>query len=94
MVPVRSNRVPALRCILQDMTPFFRWSGLTSSHLLPPRAGPANKTGRSAERRQRIKRKGRTKQIVKDKLIKAVDDLEAGIETSDGHTVAEAVEDW
>jgi hypothetical protein len=45
-------------------------------------------------RRQRIKRKGRTKQIVKDKLIKAVDDLEAGIETSDSHTVAEAVEDW
>jgi integrase len=45
-------------------------------------------------RRQRIKRKGRTKQIVKDKLVKAVDDLEAGIETSDSYTVAEAVEDW
>ena len=45
-------------------------------------------------RRQRIKRKGRTKEIVKDKLIKAVDDLEAGIETSDSYTVAEAVTDW
>ena len=45
-------------------------------------------------RRQRIKRKGRTKEIVKDKLIKAVDDLEAGIETSDSYTVAEALTDW
>jgi hypothetical protein len=45
-------------------------------------------------RRHRIKRKGRTKQAVKDKLIKAVDDLEAGIETSDSYTVAQAVTDW
>jgi integrase len=44
--------------------------------------------------RQRIKRKGKTKQDVKDKLIKAVDELEAGIETSDDYTVADAVRDW
>jgi hypothetical protein len=31
---------------------------------------------------QRLKRKGRTKEIVKDKLKKAVAELEAGIETS------------
>jgi hypothetical protein len=36
--------------------------------------------------RRRIKRKGRTKEAVKDKLIKAVDDLELGIDTSDGYT--------
>ena len=34
-----------------------------------------------AGRRQRIKRKGRTKTIVKDKLIKLVDDREKGIKT-------------
>jgi integrase len=45
-------------------------------------------------RRRRIKRKGRTKEIVKDKLIEAVDHLEKGIETSDDYTVAEAVRDW
>jgi len=45
-------------------------------------------------RRRRIKRKGRTKEAVKDKLIKAVDDLEKGIETSDDYTVAAAVRDW
>jgi integrase len=44
--------------------------------------------------RQRIKRKGRTKAAVKDKLIKAVNDLETGIEASDAYTVAEAVDDW
>jgi len=44
--------------------------------------------------RIRIKKKGRTKQQVKDRLIRAVDDLEAGIETSDSHTVGEAVRDW
>jgi hypothetical protein len=45
-------------------------------------------------RRQRIKRRGRTKQLVKDRLIKAVDDLEAGIETSNNYTVGEAVAEW
>ena len=44
--------------------------------------------------RVRIKKKGRTKQEVKDRLIRAVDDLEAGIETSDSYTVGEAVRDW
>jgi integrase len=44
--------------------------------------------------RQRIKRKGRTKEAVKDKLIKAVDELEAGIETNDNYTVENAVRDW
>ena len=38
--------------------------------------------------RQRIKRKGRTKAIVKDKLIKAVADREAGLKTVEGYTVA------
>jgi hypothetical protein len=33
--------------------------------------------------RNRLKRKGRTKEIVKDKLKKAVGELEVGIETSD-----------
>lgn len=32
--------------------------------------------------RQRLKRRGRTKEIVKDRLKKAVAELEAGIETS------------
>ena len=41
-----------------------------------------------------IKKKGRTKQEVKERLIRAVDDLEAGIEISDSYTVAEAVRDW
>jgi integrase len=44
--------------------------------------------------RVRIKKKGRTKQEVKDRLIRAVDDLEAGIETSDSYTVGEAVRNW
>ena len=44
--------------------------------------------------RIRIKKKGRTKQDVKERLIRAVDDLEGGIETSDSHTVADAVRDW
>lgn len=44
--------------------------------------------------RQRIKRKGRTKEIVKDKLKKAVNELEAGIDTSDSYTVENAVRDW
>jgi integrase len=44
--------------------------------------------------RQRLKRRGRTKEIVKDKLKKAVAELEAGIETSDDYTVEQAVRDW
>lgn len=44
--------------------------------------------------RNRLKRKGRTKEIVKDKLKKAVAELEAGIETSDDYTVENAVRDW
>jgi integrase len=44
--------------------------------------------------RNRLKRKGRTKEIVKDKLRKAVAELEAGIETSDSYTVENAVRDW
>lgn len=41
-----------------------------------------------------LKRKGRTKEIVKDKLKTAVAELEAGIETSDDYTVDNAVRDW
>jgi hypothetical protein len=41
--------------------------------------------------RNRLKRKGRTKEIVKDKLRKAVAELEAGIETSDSTTVENTV---
>jgi hypothetical protein len=44
--------------------------------------------------RNRLKRKGRTKEIVKDKLRKAVAELEAGIETSDSTTVENTVRDW
>ena len=44
--------------------------------------------------RQRIKREGRTKAIVKDKLIKAVADRDAGLKTVEGYTVAQAVQDW
>jgi integrase len=44
--------------------------------------------------RLRIKRRGRTKAIVRERLIRAVDDLEAGIETSDSYTVKDAVTDW
>ncbi|WP_250574877.1 tyrosine-type recombinase/integrase [Nonomuraea sediminis] len=45
-------------------------------------------------KRQRLKRKGRTKAMVKDKLIKAVRDLEAGITASENYTVRDAVNDW
>ncbi|MDX6390098.1 MAG: hypothetical protein QOJ73_1161 [Streptosporangiaceae bacterium] len=48
----------------------------------------------AAGRRQRVKRKGRTKAQVKDKLREVVDDLEEGIATADGHTVADAVNDF
>src|ERR1700733_15307895 len=44
--------------------------------------------------RNRLKRRGRTKEIVKDKLRKAVAELEAGIDTSDSYTVESAVRDW
>ena len=47
--------------------------------------------------RQRIKRKGRTKTAVKDKLIKLVQDRESGIQTTketENYTVADAVRDW
>jgi hypothetical protein len=44
--------------------------------------------------RTRLKRKGRTKEIVKDKLKQAVAELEAGIETANDYTVENAVRDW
>lgn len=44
--------------------------------------------------RQRLKRKGRTKAAVKEKLIKAVKDLESGIKADESYTVANAVQDW
>ena len=44
--------------------------------------------------RKRIKRRGRTKAAVKDKLKKAVEDLETGIDASGSYTVADAVRDW
>ncbi|MEV6149648.1 site-specific integrase [Nonomuraea sp. NPDC052129] len=45
-------------------------------------------------RRQRLKRKAKTKTAVKDKLIKAVKDLEAGVIASETYTVRDAVNDW
>jgi integrase len=48
-------------------------------------------------RRQRIKRKGRTKTIVKDKLKDVVSSLDQGIKTdkaSENYTVTDAVRDW
>ncbi|MFI9843822.1 tyrosine recombinase XerC [Nonomuraea sp. NPDC051941] len=45
-------------------------------------------------KRQRLKRKAKTKTAVKDKLIKAVKDLEAGITASETYTVRDAVNDW
>ena len=50
-----------------------------------------------AGKRQRIKRKGRTKTAVKDKLIKVVQDRESGVKTSkdtENYTVEQAVTDW
>jgi integrase len=44
--------------------------------------------------RKRVKRRGRTKAAVTDKLKKAVKALETGIDASDSYTVAEAVNDW
>ncbi|MGN9784950.1 hypothetical protein ACTMTF_26200 [Nonomuraea sp. ZG12] len=45
-------------------------------------------------KRQRLKRKGRTKAVVKDKLIKAVKALESGVTASETYTVRDAVTDW
>lgn len=45
-------------------------------------------------KRQRLKRRGRTKEIVKDGLKKAVSELEVGIDTSDSYTIENAVRDW
>ena len=48
-------------------------------------------------KRQRIKRKGRTKTAVKDKLIKVVQDRESGVKTSkdtENYTVELAMTDW
>ena len=48
----------------------------------------------STGNRLRVKRKGRTKAQVKDKLREVVDDLEAGVTASLGYTVRDAVEDF
>jgi integrase len=45
-------------------------------------------------KRQRLKRKGKNKADVKAKLIKAVNDLEAGVKSPENYTVRDAVEDW
>jgi hypothetical protein len=45
-------------------------------------------------KRQRVKRKGRTKTQVKDKLREVVDDLEEGIATAADYTVQDAVTDF
>jgi integrase len=42
-------------------------------------------------KRKRLKRKGRTRAQVKDKLIKAIEDLEKGIKEERNHTVEKAV---
>jgi integrase len=50
-----------------------------------------------AGKRQRVKRKGRTRAAVKDKLAKLVEDREKGIKTTkdtENYTVREAVTDW
>jgi integrase len=44
--------------------------------------------------RIRVKRRGRTKAIVRERLIQVVADRDAGIKTSDGYTVREAARDW
>ena len=44
--------------------------------------------------RRRVKRKGRTKTQVRDKLREAVADLEAGVTTDAGYTVQDAVTDF
>lgn len=49
---------------------------------------------RGHQPRPRIKRRGRTKAAVTDKLKEAVKALESGIDASNSCTVAEAVNDW
>ncbi|MFD0851236.1 tyrosine recombinase XerC [Actinomadura adrarensis] len=44
--------------------------------------------------RNRPKRKGKTEKIVKQKLIKLVEDLEKGIKSQDGYTVTQCVNDF
>ena len=44
--------------------------------------------------RIRVKRRGRTKAIVRERLIQVVADRDAGIKTSDGYTVRAAACDW
>jgi len=48
----------------------------------------------AAGRRKRVKRKGRTKAQVKDKLREVVEDLESGVTATDGYTVEQAVDDF
>ncbi|MFI5066018.1 MAG: tyrosine recombinase XerC, partial [Streptosporangiales bacterium] len=48
----------------------------------------------AAGRRQRVKRKGRTKAQVKDKLREVVEDLAAGVSAAEGYTVADAINDF
>ena len=48
----------------------------------------------AAGKRQRVKRKGRTKAQVKDKLREVVEDLEAGVSAAEGYTVADAISDF
>jgi integrase len=48
----------------------------------------------AAGKRVRVKRKGRTKAQVKDKLREVVDDLEAGVTATENYTVADAVNDF
>jgi integrase len=45
-------------------------------------------------KRKRIKRKGKNRTEVTDKLIAAVKDLESGIDSPANYTVRDAVEDW
>ena len=45
-------------------------------------------------KRQRIKRKAKTKAELKEKLIQVVAEREAGLKSSEGYTVASAVNDW
>jgi len=50
-----------------------------------------------AGRRQRVKRKGKTKAAVKDKLKQLVEEREKGIQTdkaTENYSVKEAVNDW
>lgn len=44
--------------------------------------------------RVRVKRKGRTKALVKDKLKEVVEDLEAGVTAKADYTVEEAINDF